>query len=226
MATAIIFEDSLTVPACEGLGDFRRWTRSDDFPGQGRIDWVEGRIEVDMSPENLFTHGTLKTELASKIYGVIREADRGHVFVDRTRVVCPSANLSVEPDVVVVTHAAIDAGRVSFVPASGQAASFVEIEGGPDLIVEIVSDASVQKDTRRLPPAYHAAGVAELWIVDARSQPPVFRVFRRGHREFEALQPQADGWVGSSVLGREVRLSVHDTPRGTPRYDLEIRERH
>lgn len=223
MATAIIFEDSLTVPACEGLGEFRKWTRSDDFPDRGRIDWIEGRIEIDMSPENLFTHGTLKTEMAAKIYGVIREADRGHVFVDRTRVVCSAANLSVEPDVVVVTHAALDAGRVSFVPAIAQASSFVEIEGGPDLVVEIVSDASVHKDTRRLPPAYYAAGVTELWIVDARDRPPMFRIFRRSHEDFAALQPQADGWVESAVLGRQVRLIVHDTPRGTPRYDLEIR---
>lgn len=136
MATAIIFEDALTVRACEGLGEFRRWTRSGEFPDRGRIDWIAGRIEVDMSPENLFTHGTLKTELAAKIYGVIRDTDRGQVFVDRTRVVCPAADLSVEPDVV-VTHAAIDAGRAAFVPASGQAGSFVEIESGPDLVVPV-----------------------------------------------------------------------------------------
>ena len=224
MATAIVFQDSLTVPACDGLGEFRRWTQSSEFPESGRIDWLGGRIEVDMSPENLFTHGTLKTELVAKIYGVIRGMDRGEVLVDRTRVVCPAADLSVEPDVVVVTHAAIEAGRAVFVPATGQATSFVEIEGGPDLVVEIVSNASVHKDTRRLPPAYHAAGVAELWIVDARVQPLSFRVFHRGQQEYEMAQPLADGWVASPVLGREVRLMVHDTPRGTPRYDLQIRE--
>jgi Uma2 family endonuclease len=224
MATAIIFEDALTVRACEGLAEFRQWTRSSDFPDRGRIDWIDGRIEVDMSPENLFTHGTIKTELAAKIYAVIRDTDQGEVFVDRTRVVCPAANLSVEPDVVVVTHAAIDAGRAAFVPASGRAASFVEIEGGPDLVVEIVSDASVSKDTRRLPPAYHAAGVTELWIVDTRAQPPMFQVLARGPHEYVAVTLQADGWVESAVLNRQVRLLVHATPRGTPRYDLEVRE--
>jgi Uma2 family endonuclease len=110
------------------------------------------------------------------------------------------------------------------VPATGQATSFVEIEGGPDLVVEIVGDASVHKDTRRLPPAYHAAGVAALWIADARVQPLSFRVFHRGEQEYEMAQPLADGWGASPVLGREVRLMVYDTPRGTPRYDLQIRE--
>jgi Uma2 family endonuclease len=109
------------------------------------------------------------------------------------------------------------------VPAIGQAGSFVEIEGGPDLVVEIASDASVSKATRRLPPAYHAAGVTDLWIVDARVQPLVFQVFRRGPQEYDAVEPQSDGWVESPVLIRQVRLLVHATPRGTPRYDLEVR---
>lgn len=223
MATAIIFEDSLTVPACERLEAFQQWTRSDAFPGHGRIDWIGGRIEVDMSPENLFTHGTLKTELAAKVYGVIREGDRGEVFVDRTRVTCRSADLSAEPDVMVVTHAAVDSGRVTYGPGSGQSRSFVEIQGGPDLIIEIVSDASVQKDTRRLPPAYHAAGVRELWLVDARSQPPVFQVLRHGEQAYEPNLPDTDGWMISPVLERQIRLTVHATARGTPRYDLQIR---
>ena len=50
IATAIVFEDFLTVPACEGLGEFRQWTRSDGFPARGRIDWIAGQIEIDMSP--------------------------------------------------------------------------------------------------------------------------------------------------------------------------------
>ena len=120
MATAIIFEDSLTVPVCAGLGEFRNWSRSVDFPDLGRIDWIEGRIEVDMSPENLFTHGTLKTELAARIYGLIREGDRGEVFVDRTRVVCPAADLSVEPDVVVVMRLSTPAGSGSCPPAGNR----------------------------------------------------------------------------------------------------------
>jgi hypothetical protein len=121
-------------------------------------------------------------------------------FIDRARVVCPTADLSIDPDVGVVTQAAIDAGGLHFVPAGGKpvspagspASSFVEIEGGPDLVVEIVSDASVHKDTRRLPPAYYAAGVRELWIVDARGQAPEFRVLHRGPQGFE---PLPRGWA-------------------------------
>jgi Uma2 family endonuclease len=36
------------------------------------------------------------------------------------------------------------------------------VEGGPDLVVEIVSDSSEEKDLDRLPRAYFSAGVREL----------------------------------------------------------------
>ena len=118
MATAVVIDDTLTIPGCDGLAAFRGWTRSPDFPSTGRIDWIAGSIDVDMSPENLFTHGTLKTEIAAKIYARVRAADLGEVFIDRTRLVCPAADLSAEPDVVFVSHAAVEAGRARFVPAA------------------------------------------------------------------------------------------------------------
>lgn len=222
MAT-VVFEDSLTIPPCAALGSFRAWTRSDAFPQHGRIDWVRGAIEVDMSPENLFTHGTLETELAARIYSVVREDGSGEVFIDRTRVTCPEADLSVEPDVVFVSDAAVDSGRARFVAgASGGPASFIEVEGAADLIVEIVSDGSVLKDTERLPRAYHAAGVRELWIVDARTGEPRLEVYRHTTGGYVRGAVDDAGFVRSTVLGRRVRLRATLTSRGLPKYDLDI----
>jgi len=61
---------------------------------------------------------TLKTEIAAKIYARVRSADLGEVFIDRTRLVCPVADLSVEPGVVFVSHAAVETGQARFVPAA------------------------------------------------------------------------------------------------------------
>jgi Uma2 family endonuclease len=58
----------------------------------------------------------------------------------------------------------LDSGRARFVPKAGaEPGRYVEVEGPPDLIVEIVSDASVAQDTHRLPEAYVRAGVTEFW---------------------------------------------------------------
>jgi Uma2 family endonuclease len=81
---------------------------------------------------------------------------------------------SAEPDIVFVSHEALLADRVHLVPGSSQEPGrYVELEGAADLIVEIVSDSSVGKDTRRLPEAYSRAGVREFWLADARNDPVV-----------------------------------------------------
>lgn len=141
------------------LADFRRWATSEDFPAIGRIDYVEGQIKVDLSPQDLHTHGKLRTELIGVVGRRIKQAGLGELYTSRARVSCPEADLSAEPDVVFVSESSLDSSRVRLVPKTGGAADrYVELEGPPDLIVEIVSDASVRKDTERLPAAYYRAG--------------------------------------------------------------------
>ena len=61
---SVIFEERVTVPLnITTLGEFQAWTHQADFPANGRIDYVQGTIEVDMSPEDLFAHGTLKGKI-------------------------------------------------------------------------------------------------------------------------------------------------------------------
>ncbi len=65
MAASVVFEEQLEIPLnLQTLEDFRQWALSDSFPDRGRIDFIAGRIEVDMSPEEIYCHGTLKTELS------------------------------------------------------------------------------------------------------------------------------------------------------------------
>jgi Uma2 family endonuclease len=226
MATTILFEEQIEIPlGIRSLADFRRWALSDQFPEAGRIDFVAGRIEVDMSPEDFFCHGTLKTELIIVLGRRVKEAAIGHLVTDSTRVSCPDAGLSVEPDIVFITHEAIERSRVRLVPKSGgQPGQYVEVEGPPDLVVEIVSDRSVKKDTERLPAAYFQAGVQEFWLADARAEPVVFRIHRRGPSGFQPVDPDADGFQSSSVLNSQFRLDARRDDRGHWRFDLREKE--
>jgi hypothetical protein len=72
--------------------------------------------------------------------------------VNCTRVVSVTARLSVEPDVLAVLWESLDAGRVREVPAaSRKEGRFIELEGAPDLVVEVVSDSShLRPRARRL----------------------------------------------------------------------------
>ena len=133
-------------------------------------------------------------------------------------------DLSVEPDVVFVSETSLDAGRVRLVPkAGGGADRYVELEGPPDLIVEIVSDASVRKDTDRLPAAYHRAGVDEFWLIDARGEDLLFRIHGRGPAEYEPAKRDADGYQRSAVLDRRYRLERGRNARGRVVFDLHER---
>jgi Uma2 family endonuclease len=96
----------------------------------------------------------------------------------------------------------------------------IELEGPPDLIVEVVSDASLTKDTRRLPEAHFRAGVGEYWLVDARSGEILFQIHHRGPSSFQPAQADPEGFQPSVVLSCHYRLDGARDPRGCWTFDL------
>lgn len=216
--------DELTVPptAAVSLAAFREWALSDEFPTSGRIDYVDGNIEVsDMAGEELDAHGALKMELARTIANYVRRLKLGYVYTDSTRVSCPNVALSVEPDVVFVSYDAIESARVLRIPKAGADPSrFVEIEGPPDLVVEVVSDSTVRKDTVRLLRSYFEAGVVEYWLADGRKSELTFVIHQRGEAAFEPAKTDDDGFQTSTVLGQSFRLDRNRDRLGSWQYEL------
>ncbi len=206
----VLVEESLLIPAeAHCLEGFRRWAQTEDFPEHGRIDFLNGDIEVDMSPEDLYTHGTLKSEITAAFQILVAHEDVGCVFTDRTRVSHPEAGLSAEPDVVVVFWDTLDSGRVREVPAASEKPGrYVELEGAPDVVVEVVSDSSERKDLQRLPRLYASAGVPELWLVDARGRDLRFEIHALEAGSYRRVEPES-GWSRSDVLSARFRLDRH-----------------
>jgi len=219
-------EDGAVIPT--GIGDLRRfraWLHSKCFPERGRIDWIGGRLEVDMAAEDLYTHGTPKSAIACVLGKLIQEPERGLVFIDKARYTCPAVDLSVEPDILVLLVETLEAGRARLVPRSrGPRNRFIEIEGSVDLVVECVSDSSTAKDRKRLPLAYHRAGVREYWLVDARGPRLDFQILLRRPRRFEQSAAGKFGFALSAVLGRGVRLVRRRRGPGLVFFHLEVEE--
>jgi Uma2 family endonuclease len=173
-ATAITFEGEereLTVPrsALSHRG-FRAWVLSPEFPPRARASWIQGEVLVDMSPEALNGHNDVKTELTVSLGTLVRDEGLGRVFADRALLTHAGAGVSNEPDLMYVSYETIRAGRVRFVAAPTRPNVWMELEGTPDLVVEVVSDSSVRKDEVLLRAAYAAAGIPEYWIVDVRAE--------------------------------------------------------
>ena len=220
--------ETLHIPAkAFRLEGFRAWAQSRAFPEHGRIDFLEGDLEIDMSPEDLYTHGTVKTAITATLHFLVAEPGLGYVVSDRSRVSSPQADLSAEPDVVVLFWGSIERGQVKEVPsAKGEPGRYVELEGAPDLVVEVISDSSVRKDRRRLPGRYAAAGVPELWLVDARSRVKglQFEIRTLEAGAYRLLEPDAEGWIPSPLLGRRFRLTRRQAYPGRWTYLLEREE--
>jgi Uma2 family endonuclease len=145
----------------------------------------------------------------------------GYFAPDGMRLSHPEVGLSTEPDGMFVAYETLQRGRVQLV--EGAEHGFTELIGGPDMVLELLSDKSVKKDTEDLRRLYWEAGVVEYWLVDARGEKTKFEIFKRGARGFVATRKQG-GWLTSTVLGRSFRLTRQTDPLGHPEYQLDVRE--
>ena len=202
------------------LESFRRWADADDFPEHGRICYLKGEVWIDMSKEQIFTHLEVKREFFYVLTGLVKAGDLGLFLPDGLLLSNAKADISVKPDATFVSTASIQAKQVQLV--EGWDGGFVEMEGSPDMVLEVVSASSVHKDTVVLRRAYWEAGIREYWLVDARQEPIRFDIFRRTAKGYTATRKQ-DGWLKSAVFGKSFRLSNRTTALGHPEYTLHVR---
>lgn len=210
----------LEVPPIRSLSEFREWTRSDDFPDWGRIDYLAGEIAIDMSPQDLYSHGTVNGEIYSVLHWRVKRTDRGQIFVNQTRLSSEEAELSSAPDILFVSFESLESGRVKRIAKANDDRRFVELVGPADLVVETISDGSVHKDTVQLPVKYYRANVTEFWLVDARGDDLFFQLYRRGPTNFEPAPTDREGYQYSAVMDCWYRLERHRDRVGDWAYDL------
>src|SRR3954466_304636 len=122
------------------LASFRLWARSDRFPQRGRFSYLGGEVWADLSLEQLFSHNQVKGEFAIVLGAFVKSARTGLFFHDRTFLSNPEADLSTEPDGLFFSWDSLDGGRVRMV--QGAEEGYVEVEGTPDMVLEVVSRSS------------------------------------------------------------------------------------
>ena len=207
-------------PSAHTLDGFRTWVQSGELPATCRVTFIAGKVIIDMSPERAGSHGAVKMEVASVLYRLTRERNLGQFFPDGTLVSNQAADFGTEPDAILVAHEMFARGRARRVP-SADGRDFVEIAGSPDLILEVVSPSSVNKDTVLLRERYHLAGVTEYWLIDARGDDVRFDILRYTPAGYEPT-PAADEWLASGVLGARFRLLREWHSGGFWQYTLHV----
>jgi Uma2 family endonuclease len=146
----------------------------------------------------------------------------GTVYGDGVQLSNKTANLSTSPDAMFVLRHSLRTGRLKRVPRKDRKDQYIELEGTPDLVVEVISQSSWKKDTKVLFELYHRAGVPEYWLVDAFGEDIDFKILQRGRQTYTAIESQR-GWLKSAVLKRDVKLIRSRDEDGDWEYGLKVR---
>jgi Uma2 family endonuclease len=187
------------------LSGFRSWVKSSQFPEKLQAAFILGEVLIDMSPEATETHNKVKQEITVVLAQLVKREDLGESYADGVLVTNEEAELSTEPDFVFVSWDGFQEGRARLLAKANRDDDFVEIEGAPDLVVEIVSDSSVRKDLRLLRTAYQRARVPEYWLIDARGVEVAFEILHYGPAGYVPSVPSG-AVQASRVFGRKFVL--------------------
>jgi Uma2 family endonuclease len=213
----------LRIPAnAYTLSGFRAWIDSDEFPEKLRATFLNGTILLDMSMEDLTAHNKVKTAVTTRLVALDPDEEVGSYYADGARVTNDEADVSNQPDGVYFTWETVDAGLVRLVEREGEEGCYMEIEGSPDWVMEVVSNSSVRKDTVDLRRAYHRAGIREYWLIDARGEEIDFQILVWRKNGYVAAR-RKDGWQHSPVFGRSFRMTRTRHKRGIRIYHLEVK---
>jgi Uma2 family endonuclease len=205
------------------LAAFWRWRDAADLPEKLPVHFIRREVWVDVSMEELFSHNQIKDALFYTLHGLIVGGELGRFVPDGMALSNPDAELATEPDAMFISRATMNAKRVRFVAGKKRGARATRVVGTPDLVIEIVSPNTADKDTEWLMSAYHNAGIPEYWLIDARDDSAVrFDIYRHGPKGYAAGR-KADGWVKSAVFRKAFRLTRTEDQDGYPRFTLDVR---
>jgi Uma2 family endonuclease len=150
-------------------------------------EWVNGEVIIHMPPKDI--HQATLGFLHLLIQLFVHLLALGKVRVAPFEVLLPPGQVAREPDMFFVATE-----NVSRLTQD-------RLVGPPDLIIEIISDDSVQRDRRDKFREYRVAGVREYWIIDPRpnkQRADFFRLDTSG--EYELFATEDDERVASYIL--------------------------
>jgi Uma2 family endonuclease len=159
---------------------WRRWAAKQEIGSE----WVDGEV-IEFMPTTL-----LHALIAGFVYRLLSD------YVELRQL-----------GVVVIETLEMRLGRQSRVPdilfvsnANRRRLTNQRLTGPADLVVEVISDDSVERDRETKFAEYAAAGVSEYWLLDGRPEHVGARFFRLVGEAFVEAFPDADGRYHSSVV--------------------------
>lgn len=199
---------------------YREWAYSDDYPQSGWVSYLDGTIYVDMNMEELLTHNQVKQAFNVAIGTILLQKPSGRFVPDRMLYTSLTAGLTTEPDGLYAHWATMQSGRLKFI--AGKTGGCIELEGTPDMVLEIISHYSESKDTVRLRALYEKAHIPEYWLVDARKEAAQFTILQLTADGYQSVTPEQE-WVRSNILDCSFQLARETDPLGEPLFLVKVK---
>jgi Uma2 family endonuclease len=215
----LVLDDTIRIPIefAHDFAAFRRWTKSDGYPDRGEYAFLNGEVWVDLSMET-WIHNQVKTQIAAVLTLLVQAQNLGRFCGDRMRLVHEKAGLSDEPDAMFISHEGLRRGRVRI----EEGPQSQEVIGTPEMVLEVVSKHSIQKDTVVLRELYAVAGISEYWLVNPLGEALSFDILRLTARGYVTTR-KSDGWIKSALFGKSFRLEAQQSRDDLPEYRLLVR---
>jgi len=157
------------------------------FPDDGRRhELIDG--EHYMTPAPSTTHQRLVVRLSIALGTFLNRQKAGQIFVAPTDVVLSDLDV-VQPDLIFVSSA-----RASIITAKN-------IQGTPDLLIEILSETTRKTDEIIKRKLYERYGVQEYWIVDPELETvKIYRITPQGYSRTAELSREATDTLSTPLL--------------------------
>jgi Uma2 family endonuclease len=165
------------------------------FPEDGqRHELIDGEHYVSPAPS--LKHQDVLLELALALGGFLKANRLGRLFVAPADVVLSFYDV-VQPDLLFVSKE-----RLHILTKKN-------IQGGPDLAIEILSNSTRKLDEGVKLAAYESFGVREYWLVDPDRETATVHVLEEGRfRKIAELAAEAGDILTTPLLpGLEIRLA-------------------
>ena len=146
-----------------------------------RYELIDG--ELMLAPAPIPTHQMIVLELVYILKEFVERHGLGRVFISPIDVLLSEHDV-VQPDILFIS-----AERLHIVGERN-------IQGAPDLVIEVLSPSTTERDRVLKSSSYLRFGVPEYWIVDPAER--TIEVMRAGQTEFDTLRVYTEGTFAES----------------------------
>ncbi len=161
-------------------------------PDDERLELLDGVLTLPPAPNT--AHQSVQAELEWRLAQFVREGQLGHVFFAPTDVVLSDTDV-VQPDLLFISRE-----RAGIITSAN-------IQGAPDLIVEIRSDSTAERDETVKRRLYAQRGVKEYWLVDPEAATATVLLLQKDSYEQDAIYRDGQTLTSPTLRGFTINLS-------------------